>query len=39
MSNYSEPRDLRWEDTNFKNICKFMIIKINLMIQVKEEFV
>ena len=39
MSNHSELRDFKAEGIQFKNKCKFMILKITLMPQIKEEFV
>jgi len=38
-SNHSELRDLRSEGIHFKNKCKFLILKITLMAQIKEAFV
>jgi len=39
MSNHSELTDLRSEGIYFKNKCKFIILKITLMPQIKEKFV
>ena len=39
MSNHSELRDLRSEGIHFKNKCKLMILKSNMMPQIKEVFV
>ena len=39
MSNHTELRDFRSEGIHFKNKCKFMILKISLMPQIKEAFV
>jgi hypothetical protein len=38
MSNHSELKDLRSEGIHFKNKYKFMILKITLMLQIKEAF-
>jgi hypothetical protein len=39
MSNHSELRDLRSEDTHFKNKYKFIILKSTMMSQLKEALV
>ena len=39
MSNHSELREFRPESIHFKNKCKFIILKITLMPQIKEAFV
>jgi len=39
MSNHSELRDLRSEGIHFKNKCKFLILKITMMPQIKDAFV
>jgi len=39
MSNHSELRDLRSEDIHFQYKCKFLILKMTLMPQIKEAFI
>jgi hypothetical protein len=39
MSNHSELIDLKSEGIHFKNKYKFMVLKMTLMLQIKEAFV
>jgi len=39
MSNHSEPRDLKSDGIHYKNKYKFMILKITIMVLIKEAFV